>query len=394
MIRRIHTTNFKSLRDTTVDLRHLNVFVGPNMAGKSNVIHLFRFLSRMVLPSQGTYGLPNAFQFFGGFPEVFWKGASAQSISIDVEGDGFLSPDRAQDESWKYSISISGDQYGNGRVLDESLVVISRRGAEVLIETQSGKRTLLDKDGKRITQVDDPMRSALEFEIPNWEGNYLRQLFASARFYQFIPKAMRGQNPSVSAKFLNEIGDNLSSWFMTLQTQYRESFDRVESVMRDALPGFVNLFTIPSQQSTVAIASREKFLNKPVPLSQMSDGELAFAALLSLICSPVELAAPIYCLDDIESYLHPRLIDVLMEIYHQVASEFPPEQRAQILVATHSPFVIDKCGLENLIVVEKRSGETTCTRPDSNKHLQELVASREMGLGELYFSGALRSADF
>src|SRR5689334_5029709 len=108
MIRRIHTQNFKSLRNTSVDLRHLNVFVGPNMAGKSNVIHLFRFLSRMVLPAQGTYGLPNAFQLFGGFSEVFWKGSNAQSISIEVEGDGFLSPERAQDESWKYSISISG----------------------------------------------------------------------------------------------------------------------------------------------------------------------------------------------------------------------------------------------------------------------------------------------
>lgn len=390
MIRRIHAKNFKSLRDTSVDLRHLNVFVGPNMAGKSNVLDLFRFLSKMVLPGQGMYGLPNA---LGKFSEILWKGTSDPLISVVVEGNGFPSPGRMHDEPWKYSISITGDQYENGRVLEESLEIVSQGRTDVLIETRGGRRVLLAQGAKEVTQVDDPLRSALEFEIPSWEGNQLRGLFGGARFYQFIPREMRRQNPSASAKFLTEIGDNLSSWIMTLQTQYKESFDQIERVMRDTLPEFSSLFTIPSQQSTVAIASKEKHLSKPILLSQMSDGELAFAALLSLIFSPQELAAPMYCLDDIESYLHPRLIEVLIEISRQVAAQFPFERRSQVLIATHSPFLIDKCGLENLIVVEKRHGATTCTRPNDDKHLQELVASRELGLGELYFSGALRSAD-
>jgi predicted ATPase len=66
MITRLQVKNYLSLRDVDLQLRRrTNVFVGPNMAGKSNLIDCFRFLTQMI-----TNGLQQALLDRGGFAEV------------------------------------------------------------------------------------------------------------------------------------------------------------------------------------------------------------------------------------------------------------------------------------------------------------------------------------
>jgi hypothetical protein len=51
--------------------------------------------------------------------------------------------------------------------------------------------------------------------------------------------------------------------------------------------------------------------------------------------------------------------------------------------------LIGRFSLDDLIVIDKQHGATRCTRPASNAHLRELLQREELGLGELWFSGAL-----
>jgi predicted ATPase len=74
MLTKIHVKNFKSLKGVTLELGQRNVLVGANMAGKSNVIALFRFIYDMTFPKGGTWGLPGAMLVHGGFGELLWKG--------------------------------------------------------------------------------------------------------------------------------------------------------------------------------------------------------------------------------------------------------------------------------------------------------------------------------
>ena len=176
---------------------------------------------------------------------------------------------------------------------------------------------------------------------------------------------------------------------MTLQTKHGPAFERMARVAKDAFPGLERLFTVPTQQGQVFLASQEKHLKGPISVFQMSDGELAFIALLSLIFSPPELASALYCVEEPENHLHPRLLDTLVEVLKQVQEELSPENRSQILITTHSPYLIDKFSLDELIVLEKREGATILTRPCDKSHLRDLLQKEEVGLGELYYSGAL-----
>jgi predicted ATPase len=122
----------------------------------------------------------------------------------------------------------------------------------------------------------------------------------------------------------------------------------------------------------------------------MSAGELAFIAFLSLIFSPPELTGTLYCVEDLENYLHPRLMETLLEVLRQSQVEWEHKREAsQIVMTTHSPFVVDKTKLDEIIFVENREGATGCSRPSDKPHLQKLLEDEEIGLGDLVYSGAL-----
>jgi len=391
MLTKIRAKNFKSLRNLTIDLGSRNVLVGANMAGKSNVIDLFRFIYDMTFPRQsGSGALATAVFGRGGFNELVWKGGNEQIIEIALSG---RTSAHGPEWPWEYSISIQGESFGNFRVVNELLRIERRRDnpKDDLIETVGNERYFADIQHQRLSPVSDPRRTTLEFEIPGWPGNFVRSTIAKWRFYELVPSLMRTPNQTAAATFLQEHGENLSQWLLNLQAEhYDASFAKIQQVLRDALPQVTGLFNSPTQQSTVALGSREKHLTRPVTLSQMSAGELAFIAFLSLIYAPPDRAGSLYCIEDIENYLHPTLIETLLEVLRQSQEEWErKDETPQILLTTHSPLVVDKMKLEEILFVEKRVGETECTRPSDKPHLRKLLQDEDIGLGDLVYTGAL-----
>ncbi len=391
MIRNIRVRNFKSLRDVSLKLGRRNVFIGPNMAGKSNLVSVFRFLTQMVRSSPGLYGLPNAISSQGGFAELAWRGDESNLLTISLDGDFEGIDNPLQAEVWRYELEILGDrQRGTAIVQNETLSLSGAAGETSLVgrDPAGSRRSLLSPSLGKVTEVPDSNRSALEFEVPSWEGNVFREFFASFQFYKLIPAVMKQVNPAIAPGFLEETGSNLSSWLLMLQTRHPESFARIGSVLKDVLPDVASLFTWPTAQSTVFVASSERFLRTPVPVWQMSDGELCFIAFLSLVFAPSGLGAPLFCVEEPEDHLHPKLIEALIGLHDQRQQELGA-RAAQVLVTTHSPYLVDKVGVDDVIVVEKREGATMCTRPVDKPALRELLTREEIGLGDLMYSGAL-----
>src|SRR5258708_25763208 len=370
MLTKIRVRNFKSLNDTTLDVGQRNVVVGANMAGKSNVIDLFRFMYQSTFPGTvGTWGLVNAINARGGFGELSWKGGNEQVISISLSG---AESGDTRKRNWNYEISIQGDKHGNFRVTQEKLQ-IQRQGApeitDELIETRGFERYFRNPNGNQLSSMNDASRSMLEFEIPDWEGNFLRSMIKSWRFYELVPPVMVNPNPMGAPPFLTEHGENLSQWLLFLQTRFGDSFSRIQTVLKDALPQVMDLFTSPTSQSTVLLGIHEKHLTRPVTLSQMSAGELAFIAFLSLIFAPPELTGSLYCVEDVENYLHPGLIETLLEVLRQNQEEWEENQAAQIVMTTHSPIVVDKMKLDQIVFVKKKTAPTLFIRPRGNTPL-------------------------
>jgi len=391
MISRIRIQNFKSFRNVDVELGLTNVLVGPNMSGKSNFIDAFRFLVDLLIPGAGVQGLGNAMIKRNGFQEVAWKGEGSNVIAFTL--DGTVAGKEGKPLKWAYHLEILGERrFGNVNVQREELTLFKSDGPLVLIATEQGRRVLSGMSNAALTQVHDTGRLALEYEIPDWEGNEIRASIASWRFYRLIPPFMRQANPSAAAQVLSEYGDNLASWLLLLQTRHGEQFRRIVKVCKEVFPDLEDVLSWPTPQSTVYIASREKYLGSPTTVWQMSDGELSFIALLSLIFAPAELGSALYCVEEPENFLHPRLLTVLTELLKQVQMELGSDTSAQLVISTHSPQLIDRCSIDDLILFRRDRGETKCERLRDSEHFKKLVESGEIGLGELYYSGALARA--
>ena len=91
----------------------------------------------------------------------------------------------------------------------------------------------------------------------------------------------------------------------------------------DVLPGLDAILAPPTQFGTTYITTREKHLQRPITLWRMSNGELSFLALLSLIFAPPELGAPLYCVEEPENHLHPRLLETLVCIMFSTHQRSP-----------------------------------------------------------------------
>ena len=385
MINRVRIKNFKSLKDVDLSLGPLNVLVGPNMGGKSNILDAFFFLQQFLAPQPGVDGLYYSLSQRGGANEVLWKGGGESLIAFSIEATTLGG------KEWIYELEIIAGAAGFAQIQRESLRLKVGDAHKELILLDGNSRWLANQSGEKMVSYSSPSKSAMENPPENWPGFDFSVALRFWRFYQFIPQAMKQANPTSSGLVLDRIGQNISAWFMTIQTRFPEHFAKISEVARDVFPEVTSVLTFPTTQGTVFLASNERGLKQTVGVGQMSDGELAFVALVSLIYSPPELGATIYLIEEPETHLHPHLISTLIRLLRQQRGELTAAGRplAQILTTTQSPLLVDEMALEEVIWVDKKDGQTRVLRPDSKQHLHKLVADKELGLGDIVYSGLL-----
>jgi len=383
MITRLHIKNFLSLRDVDLPLGQRNILVGPNMSGKSNLIESLRFLTSVALS-----GAHQAFLDRGGFHEVLWKGGTENRIALALKAEIPVESGQSP-RSYDYEISFVGGTTGAFAVEHERLILCVGTKSTTLVNVRTGQGEFLHEDGTPAIKTSiDSNKSVLELNVPGWAVTTFKTYVVLWHFYKLIPTFMRQPNAVKEQFFLSQTGDNLSAWLNTLQTAHAPEFSRFRQVALDALPSLEDIFAPPTQLGTTILSSREKYLSRPVNILRMSDGELTFLALLSLIFVPSSLGSPVVCLEEPENHLHPKLLETLVDVYEQRRQELGP-RRAQVIVTTHSPYLIDRTSLDDIVVTEKSNGATVCRRPASKQHLKELLAREELGLGDLWYSGAL-----
>lgn len=163
---------------------------------------------------------------------------------------------------------------------------------------------------------------------------------------------------------------------MSIRKLDQSAFDGIVETLQYVLPYARDL-----QPTLTAELERAVYLQLTegdckVPGWLLSTGTLRIVALLALLRHPTP--PPLVIIEEVENGLDPRTIHLLVdEIRNAVESG-----RTQVILTTHSPYLLDLLDLSHIVLVDRVNGEPTFTRPADQKSLQEWT--KNFGPGRLY----------
>lgn len=343
---------YKSIRDAKVDLRRLNVLIGANGAGKSNLISAFTLLSRIVdrqlQHHVGTAGGADRLLHFG------QKTTKELFLKVEFDRNSYectLGP--AQNRLLFSSESCSGQ----GVNWERPYVVGLGQG-----HPESELRSEAQKPGAKIAKF------TLE-RISRWRVFHFHDTSDSSPMKQ---AADVGDNER-----LRPDASNLASFLFMLRERHPTHYQNIVDTVRQAAPFFDDFTLAPSRlnPSVIELEWRERDSDAYFNAYSISDGTLRFICLATLLLQPTALMPSTIVIDEPELGLHPYAISLLAAMLQSAATQ------TQIIVSTQSVPLVNQFEPEDLIIVERDGRESVFRRLDP---ADVALWIDEYGLGDLW----------
>lgn len=353
MIRQIKIENYKSIREATIDLAPINVMIGSNGAGKSNLITFFELLSALYDQRLQSYILQR-----GGMGRLLHNGLKGS----DRIGGLFNFNNR---NAFCFEL-IPSDQ---GGAVVSTWDFYNRKGFQD-VEYEKWYKAVWDGH-----VLESRIRNNMRFRAA-----YLRAFLQSFTVYHFHDtsrtSAMRQACPVEDNRFLRHDASNLPAFLYVLQEQEPKAFTAIERTIQSIAPYFKRFNLAPSKLSPdqISLVWEEQNSDMYLDAQSLSDGTLRFIALATLLLQPEPPKTIV--IDEPELGLHPAAIEKLSGLV-RVASQ----RGAQVLIATQSSSLVSGFEPEDILVVERQDGSTVFSRPDKERLASWL---EDYSLGELW----------
>ncbi len=326
VLEKITIKNFKSIRDQTLQLGRLNVFIGGNGAGKSNLIQVFRFLREIFKKNLANYSLKrgvNSLLYFGR--------KKSSNVSFKFE---FFEGDIAN----VYEITLLPTDEGTFTVESE--------------QTCYHKKTEYAEPFCRL--IGAGTREAVLADSKDKVAGYVRRDMVSYRVYHFHDTSdtalVKDECPIDDNHFLRADAANLAAFLYVLQRKSPEHFQNIENIIRQIAPFFERFQLEPSRLSAAKIRLewKENGSDAYFNASALSDGTLRFMCLATLLLQP-DLPSVIL-LDEPELGLHPAAVTILAELLESASTS------TQVMVATQSVTLVNQLEPEHVWTVDREDG--------------------------------------
>lgn len=367
-----------------IDLSPLNVLIGPNASGKSNLIEAIELLRATPM------GFASAIRDGGGVREWLWKGDSPKTAMLDAR---LCRGGKKSDLRYQLEFTAAGDRV---EVTDEALEEVDKhksgakdvyfyyrfqKGHPVLnIASDEGKRVerklrrdSLVPDASVLSQRKEP---DLYPELAWVANSFSRiQTFREWSFGRYA--AVRQPQPATSpAEVLLPDASNLG--LILNQIEHSSAAKKFHEILKRFLPRFERVSTL-TQGGTIQFFLHEDNLKKPVPATRLSDGTIRFLAMSAVLLQ--SSPPPLVCIEEPELGLHPDALSIVADLLIDAS------KRTQLIVTTHSDVLLSYLSLEpESVLVCENIGGTQVRRLKAEDMRDWLEKYR---LGELWRMGHL-----
>lgn len=372
MITRLNVSNYRSLGPkVTLSLGRLNVLVGQNGSGKSNVVDVIRFVTDCL-----HIGLEGAITRRHGIGAVRrWTSGHPTNVAIElhVEGDGFTG---------RYGFELAGDKVEEYTVKREFAEVMAREARHAYaIEHQAwveGPRDLRPNITR--TSLALPLIAGDDRFSPL--GNALKQ----SAVYTIFPDTLREPQKYDPTRPMRQHGENWVSilrdqdadgWRDELVSALSELTGEIDAVEVKPLGGYL---LARFRHGVRGRSRRPKWFNS----AQESDGTLRIAGIITALSQ--EPPPAVIGIEEPELTIHPGAIPLVYDFIHQAS------RRTQIILTTHSPEVLDRVDVDrDTVLVVSKPSEDGITRVSAMAMAQQqAVRQNLMTLGEVFRSEGIQ----
>ena len=357
---------FRSIVDASdpgIRIGDVNVLLGANGAGKSNLLAFFALLNAIM---EGRLGV-----FVGRA-----GGASAQ-----LSGGPKRTPVITARLSFESDTGTNEYGFSLAHAADDTLLF-----TEEYCEYRSPTRPMAQRVSLGAGHFESRMRTAAMQDGPEANtARFIRNTMLGWRYYHFhdtSPTAGIMQHADlVDNEHLHADASNLGPILLRLRDDHVSAYDLVRATVNLAAPFFEDFLLEPEGPNgrKLRLRWRQKGDENVYGAHQLSDGTLRFICLATLLLQP---SPPrMIVLDEPELGLHPYAIELLAAMLRQVSDQ------AQVVIGTQSVPLVDALGrIEDLIVVDRSTGGSRFRRIDGDSLAQWL---EEYSLGQLWTKNLL-----
>ncbi len=383
LIRRLQPRSFLSFGPDFpgLDLRELNVLIGANGSGKSNLLEAISLLR--AAPREWREVTRKG----GGVAEWIWKGAGksgkarVEAVIDNPKGNQPLRHSMAF-HAVSQTFALNDEKVENELPYppqtEPSFYYRFQEGNPVLSTADNGERKLardtIESDRSILAQRRDPETYP--------ELAWLAQSYEQIRIYRewaFGRGAVfrEPQKADMRNDLLEEDFSNLGLFLNRLKTRFPAAKKAILSGLKDLYDGIQD-FDVLVEGGTVQVFFTEGDFS--IPATRLSDGTLRYLCLLAILCDPEP--PKVICIEEPELGLHPDVLPGVADLL-KAASE-----RTQLIVTTHSDILVDAMTdtPEAVVVCEKQQGRTTMSRLSEDALKSWL---KEYRLGQLWIEGQL-----
>ena len=371
-----------------LDLQPLNVLIGPNGSGKTNLIETLELLRAT------RTDFAAAIRAGGGAAEWLWKGESpARAARIDVETDDAPPP---SGRPLRYCLEFTSTN-NRVEVLDEMLKDAGsepgrekprfyyrfNRGKPVI---EMARKVPGEPQGllaflKDYLTSDQSILESLLYPEAYPEITSLGRQFEKITMFRewaFGPDS-GPRSPCRADDPLDELLPDATNLALVLNEIQHRNSGVLDAAMERFLPRYERTST-RIIGNTVQLYLHERGLKDPVPATRASDGTLRFLAMLAALLAPTPPS--LLCLEEPELGMHPDAVALLAELLVEASS------RMQLVVTTHSDSLLSELNdnVESVLVCENNGHGTTIDRLDANRLAFWL---KDYALGDIWRIGEI-----
>lgn len=359
----VQINHYKSLSEVHLDnLQPLTLLVGANGTGKSNLVDALRFLRDMVVD-----GLDSAMKRRGGIMMVRqYSPDTPYEMSIKIYFTETIDEEtRSETFESSYEITIQSVEEGIYLIKRESMeqhskfefVSISRNEighVTRLVSYPSGTPSQPNSISAPKHEFDVPINISFLFAYLLLENDKIVEFISQLRFSSIFPNTLREPSRPDADQILKESGVNWASVVKSLSKneEGRHALARIIEMMQVVMPTLqdISVLSVGSSYLVPQFHVKDGETVHAFDPLQLSDGTLRiFGILLALYQTP---QPPFIALEEPEQTIHPAILTMLAEAFREVS------ERTQLLITSHSPYLVDQFQPEEIRIVSMQDGKT------------------------------------